>query len=202
MVLMRRSIGAAVPLTLVVMLGVASSALAKEGMALLDAAPPDDPPGTTVDVGFVVQMPGPDSQDRLAGANAFVRVRSGSGPGLLAWASEQPAASGHYVVSFVVPDGGIQRLDFGLADPDCRTRSCANNGFMLQLSDQRSGVAAPAPAAQPQPQSQPQQSRPAPAQSPIPVVLVVLVAGAIAVAGGALVMGRGPLSPRRGARPT
>lgn len=135
----RRAASAALATGLLLMLASASSVFAKEGIALLDAQLPGDSGGTRVDIGWVVTLPGPHGPERFSGANAFIRVRGSSGGHALGWAKETPARSGHYVATVSVPDGGITSVDIGLADPGCQTNSCANTGWMLQLSSDLSG---------------------------------------------------------------
>jgi hypothetical protein len=137
----RRAASAALATGVLLVLATASSVFAKEGIALLDAPLPGDAGGTRVDIGWVVTLPGPQGPERFSGANAFIRVRGSSGGQALGWAKETPAGSGHYVATVTVPDGGIMSVGIGLADPDCQTKSCANNGWMLELSSDLSGFA-------------------------------------------------------------
>jgi len=184
----RRAAEAALALGLLLVLATASSVFAKEGIALLDTAPPSDPGGTSVDIGWVVTLPGPDGPERFTGANAFIRVRGGSGDRALGWAEEKPAGSGHYVANVTVPDGGITAVEIGLAEPGCRTKACANEGWMLQLSDDLSGfpvaAASAAPAAVPPTKSvAPPVSQPQPAWQPSAFVPIGLALASLLVAG-------------------
>ena len=135
----RRAGSAALATGVLLVLATASSVFAKEGIALLDMPLPGDAGGTRVDIGWVVTLPGPQGPERFSGANAFIRVRGSSGGQALGWAQETPARSGHYVATVTVPEGGITSVDIGLADPGCQTKSCANNGWMLELSRNLSG---------------------------------------------------------------
>jgi hypothetical protein len=193
-------IALSLPLGLLLLLAATSNAFAKggEGAARLDAPPPDDPPGTRIQIGWTMEVEtDTGSTETFTGANAFVQVHSGDGKKQLVFATETPAGSGHYVASLVMPEGGIRALFVRAAEPGCSTYSCAALGHLFPISDELSGYSVS--AAQPDGEAAPGEAaaRPSPASLPASVVPIALaLAGLFLVA---VIIAARPTSSERAA---
>ena len=101
----------------VAVVAMAGVALAKEGAAVTLAAPipRDAEPGSTISVTFTVAIETATGSSPVYGSPVFVRLIAPDGTTTEGAGTEQTAGSGTYSASVVVPAGGINSAEFGMA---------------------------------------------------------------------------------------
>ena len=140
---------AATLLLLATMLGVVVPVAAKElGEARLDAPISiDAEPGSTITVGWTVSTMVDGEAQPIVGSPVFIRLTEDGGPGSIAFGTETPAWSGHYVADVVVPDGGISIVEIGLRGESCENGVCQTSDMTFHLTGDVLVGAAAAPGA-------------------------------------------------------
>jgi hypothetical protein len=135
----RRSLLPSLSLVLLALIALAGPVAAKDGMeARLDTPlSVDAEPGSTIEVGVEVSVPGPSAR--------FVVLPPGGGESTEARAHETPAGSGHYVAAVEVPAGGIDAIEVGIPGEQCDASGCRRSDVLaVVVGDVFAGGVAPA----------------------------------------------------------
>jgi hypothetical protein len=144
----RRSLLPSLSLVLLALIALAGPVAAKDGMeARLDTPlSVDAEPGSTIEVGVEVSVPGPSARFVVQGTPIFVRLLPpGGGESTEARAHETPAGSGQYVAAVEVPAGGIDAIEVGIPGEQCDASGCRRSDVLaVVVGDVFAGGVAPA----------------------------------------------------------
>ena len=138
------------------LMAVAGPVAAKEGFeARLDTPVSlDAEPGLSIEIGWRVGRTQDGQVTPMIGSPVFVRLvpPAGQGEAAIAFGTERPSGSGHYVATVVVPAGGIAAVEVGLRGESCASGgSCTTSDMLFPLTDDAlvtyGGIGAAAPSA-------------------------------------------------------
>jgi hypothetical protein len=124
----------------------APTALAKsEVTARLDTSPPRGAePGETIRLAWSLVLPDEEGRERPFNAEGiFVRLLSASGAApTVAYASPGAHPDGRYTAEIAVPEGGIGRVEIGLAGTSCTPDGCRRSDMMFPVDESTAAAAA------------------------------------------------------------
>lgn len=179
------------------LLSLAGTAAAKEGVAVLDAPiPPGAEPGSDLEVGWRVFTTDGKTEWPETGSPIFIRLTSvGRLHSVERAGREDPPGSGHYVATVTVPMGGVGLVEVGLLGESCVNGECTRSDLMFTLAEEQAHPRlatplVPAPQVKAPEPVEPDNAYPrvaAPATPTQPVADVPVALAAVAFAGlGAL----------------
>jgi MYXO-CTERM domain-containing protein len=126
-------------LTMAAMLSLAAvtPVAAKEGMeARLDAPLSiGSVPGSTMHVGWTVFIMSEGKEVPVYGSPVFIRLLPrAEGEPTIAFGTERPNGSGHYLADIVVPPSGIGIVEIGMRGEQCEAGMCSTSDMVFHVT--------------------------------------------------------------------
>ena len=176
---MRRSPVLALVFGLGLVLGTASTVIAKAGIiARLDAPLPRDPPaGAVLTIGWTIIT---QDGSGLTGTAIILRVYPSTGGAKVDVAAQEDRA-GHYIASVTVPIGGIATVGIGIPGESCAGDVCTPAVEFFTVTDPTGAPIASPPGVQP-PSTSTSRTSQRTADDPSSAGLLVFLVGSVLLA--------------------